>query len=479
LAGHRADGGARSGKRPTADSIERTAPRVFNLASRLIDCEVARRATITAQTRPACGAPGGQDDFQTLEGSIVGRIVIIGAGHAGGTAAALLRQYGSQDEIVMIGEETLPPYQRPPLSKAYLKGEVGMEHLLLKGRSFYVDQGIQLELGRRVTRVDPSARLVELGAGAPLEYDNLIVATGSRARPLPVPGASLAGVLAVRNLADVDVLKGYLRPESRLVVIGGGYIGLEVAASARGFGATVTILERETRCLARVACGPLGTFFERYHTARGVNIVTGVTVNGLRAAEDQPRHVGAAVLTDGRAFAADVVIVGVGAVPCDELARAAGLACENGIVVDEKALTSAPGIYAVGDVTWRKMPHYDDRRFRLESVPNAIEQAKQAASAITGRPPPTPEVPWFWSDQYDLKLQIAGVPFGAAEQIVRGDPDAARFAVFHLEGTRVLAVEAVNAAPEFMVGKQLIASRRPVLRERLTDMSVPVKALAG
>jgi 3-phenylpropionate/trans-cinnamate dioxygenase ferredoxin reductase subunit len=409
----------------------------------------------------------------------VPRIVIIGAGHAGGTAAALLRQYGIKDDIVVVGEETVPPYQRPPLSKGYLKGEVDVENLKLKTMSFYAEQAIQMRLGRRVTRIDRSDRLVEFGTEDSIGYDVLIIATGSRARALSVPGSSLAGVLSVRNIADVDVLKAYLQPGRSVVVIGGGYIGLEVAASARAFGAEVTILERDSRCLGRVACGILSNFFERYHRERGVNIVTGVTVSGLLPSKSQPGHVGSVNLTDGGSFVADVVIVGVGAVPCDELARAADLACENGIVVDEHALTSDPNIYAIGDVTWRMMPHYDDRRFRLESVPNALEQAKQAACAIAGRPLPAHEVPWFWSDQYDVKLQIAGVPFGAADYIVRGDPSQARFAVFHVDGTRVLAVEAVNSVPEFMIGKQLIASRQPVSRERLADTSIPMKAVAG
>jgi 3-phenylpropionate/trans-cinnamate dioxygenase ferredoxin reductase subunit len=225
----------------------------------------------------------------------------------------------------------------------------------------------------------------------------------------------------------------------------------------------------------------LSSFFENYHRARGVCIETNVSVIDFLAAdsaEDVPCGVGGVRLADGRTLAADIAVVGVGALACDELARAAGLHCENGIVVDEHTRTSDPDIYAIGDVTWRKMPHYDDQRFRLESVPNALEQARQAACAIAGCPPPAPEVPWFWSDQYGLKLQIAGVPIGATDWIVRGVPAQEKFAIFHLRGDRVLAVEAVNAVPEFMVGKQLIASRRPVSRWRLVDISVPMKEVA-
>lgn len=404
------------------------------------------------------------------------RVVIIGAGHAGGTAATLLRQYGHSGEIVLVGREPTAPYQRPPLSKGYLKGESDAESLKLKPDSFYADQAIALRLAVSAVSIDPAARQVTLEDGGRLSYDILILATGSRARKLPVAGAGLRGVHEMRTLADADDFRAALGPGHRLAIVGGGYIGLEAAASARSLGAEAVIIERESRCLARVACAPLADFFQAYHRARGVEIVTEASVEALE--DDGAGRVAAVRLADGRRIACDGVLVGVGGQAADELAREAKLPCENGVVVDEAARTRDPAIYAIGDVTWRPMPLYGGRSFRLESVPNALEQARQAAAAITGRPPPPPEVPWFWSDQYDIKLQIAGVAFETDAQVVRGDPAAARFAVFHLLDARIRAVEAVNSPPEFMMGRQLIASRRPVDLARLADPAVSMKDVA-
>jgi 3-phenylpropionate/trans-cinnamate dioxygenase ferredoxin reductase subunit len=295
---------------------------------------------------------------------------------------------------------------------------------------------------------------------------------------LAVPGASLHGILSLRNILDADLLKRSLIASGNIIIIGGGYVGLEVAASARSVGAAVTILEREARCLARVAGEPLSRFFESYHRSRGVSIITGAQVAGFIGTgrlQEGSQCVRAVKLADGRLLTADVVVVGIGAVPCDELARAAGLRCVNGIAVDEQARTSDESIYAIGDVTCRPLSHYDDLRLRLESVPNALEQARQVACAIMRLPAPVPEVPWFWSDQYNLKLQIAGVSLGASDYVVRGVPAQEGFAVFHHHGDRILAVEAVNAVPEFMIGRQLIASRRPVSLTLLADRTVPMK----
>ena len=403
------------------------------------------------------------------------RIVIIGAGHAGGTAAALLRQYGYAGAIALVGDEPIAPYQRPPLSKAWLKGEANADDLMLKEPGFYPEQNIDLRLNSRVARIDRAAKTVVLGSGEVLGYDHVILATGARARPLPVPGADLAGVLVLRTAADAEHLKAALGPGKRLAIIGGGYIGLEAAASARALGAEAVVIEREPRVLARVACEALSDFFQTYHRARGVTFELNA---GVAAIEGAAGHVTGVRLIDGRLIACDAALVGVGAIPNAELAQEAGLTCVDGVVVDLAARTSDPAIFAIGDVTYRPMPLYD-RMFRLESVPNALEQAKQAAAAITGRPGPAPETPWFWSDQYDLKLQIAGVPFDADEVVVRGDPATARFAVFHLKAGVPLTVEAVNAPPEFMAGKQLIAARRPVARERLADTTISMKEVAA
>jgi 3-phenylpropionate/trans-cinnamate dioxygenase ferredoxin reductase subunit len=402
-------------------------------------------------------------------------IIIIGAGHGGGQAAALLRQYGFDGAITLIGEEPLAPYQRPPLSKAWLKGEADAESLLLRPETYYGEHDIDLRLGVRVTAVDAAAKTVRLEGGQTIGYDVLILATGDRARRLTIPGADLYGVMALRTVADAEQLKTALGHGRRLAVIGGGYIGLEAAASARALGAEAVVIELQPRVLARVACEALSSFFQDYHRARGVVFELNA---GVDAFEGEDGRITGVRLADGRLIACDAALVGVGAIPNDELAREAGLECADGVVVDLEARTSDPSIFAIGDVTRRPMPLYN-RMFRLESVANALEQARQAAAAITGRPPPPPDTPWNWSDQYDLKLQIAGVAFDADEILIRGDPATARFAIFHLKAGVVQAVEAVNAPPEFMMGKQLIASHRPVARERLADVAISMKEVAA
>jgi 3-phenylpropionate/trans-cinnamate dioxygenase ferredoxin reductase subunit len=267
------------------------------------------------------------------------------------------------------------------------------------------------------------------------------------------------------------LLQQALQPGRRLAVVGGGYVGLEVAASARALGLEVIVVEREARLLARVASEPLASFFEAFHRGQGVEIVCDAQVSHF-AGQDS---IDAVCLSDGRQFACDIAIVGIGAIPCDTLARASGLNCENGIVVDAKAYTSDPSILAIGDVTWRPMPLYGNRMFRLESVPNALEQARQAAASILEAPAPAAEVPWFWSDQFSLKLQIAGVPFEANRQILRGSPADEKFAVYHLRGEQVVAVEALNSPLDFIAGKQFIANRSQVCAQRLADLSLKAK----
>ena len=405
------------------------------------------------------------------------RIVIVGAGHAGGTAAALLRQQGHVGPITLIGEELVAPYQRPPLSKAYLKGETDVETLKLKPDEFYAEHDITLRLGTRAESIDRGVQTVTLKGGGDVPYDVLILATGSANRKLVIPGAAPHELHELRSLADAEQLKAVLEPGKRAVIIGGGYIGLEAAASARALGAEATIIELAPRVLARVACEELSSFFEAYHRARGVQILTGAQVEAVEHGPDG--HVSGVRLADGRALACDVVLVGIGAMACAELALEAGLECSNGVVVDETARTSDPAIFAIGDATWRPMPLYGGRGHRLESVPNALEQAKQAVAAIVGRPAPQPEVPWFWSDQYDLKLQIAGVPFDSDGLVVRGDRAAAKFAIFHLKGDRLLAVEAVNAPAEFMGGRLLIGNGKAVDLAKLADVSVSMKEVAA
>jgi len=399
------------------------------------------------------------------------KVLIIGAGHAGGTAAALLRQYGHEGPIVLAGEEPAPPYQRPPLSKAWLKGEADLEALLLRPESFYAEQDIDLRTGVTATAIDAAGKTVTFADGTTEAYDALILATGSTARRLALPGADRPDLLELRTLADAEKLKAALGPGKRLAVVGGGYVGLEAAASARALGAEAVVIERMDRVLARVASETLSAFFTGYHRKHGVEILTSAEVTGFEDAGVQ--------LADGRLIEADAVLVGVGALACEGLARAAGLTCLNGVVVDGEARTSDPSIWAVGDVTYRPVPVHGGAMHRLESVPNALEQAKQAASAIVGRAAPTAEVPWFWSDQYDLKLQIAGLPNDADRQVVRGDVEAGTFAVFHLAGDRIVCVEAVNAPAEFMAGRMMIGKQTPVDAGKLADLSVTMKAVAA
>jgi 3-phenylpropionate/trans-cinnamate dioxygenase ferredoxin reductase subunit len=402
-------------------------------------------------------------------------VVIVGAGHAGGTAAALLRQYGYEGPITVIGDEPIAPYQRPPLSKAWLKGEADAEALMLRPLSFYADQRIELILNVKVTGLDRAAKTVRLADGKTIAYDYLILATGSRARPLRIPGADLEGVLFLRSAADAEVLKAALGPGKRLAVVGGGYIGLEAAASGRALGADVVVLEREDRILARVAGGTLPAFFQRYHEARGVRFELGARIEAFVG--EAGRLTGVR-LEGGRVIPCDEALVGIGVILNDELAQGAGLECADGIVVDANARTADPAIFAIGDVTHRPLPLYD-RMFRLESVANALEQAKHAAAAVAGRPEPPQEVTWNWSDQYDVKLQMAGIAFDSDDLVVRGDPAAAKFAVFHLKGPVIRAVEAVNAPAEFMAARQLIGSQKPIDRSKLADPTVSMKEVAA
>jgi len=398
-------------------------------------------------------------------------IIIIGAGHAGGTVAALLRQNGFEDGITLIGEEPHAPYQRPPLSKGWLKGQVAGDGLLLRPRDWYDENGIALKTSTRVVRIEPASRTVVLSTGASLSYDKLVLATGARARKLVLPGSDLKGFLELRTIEDAEALKAWFKPGFRLAIIGGGYVGLEVAASARLLGAEVRVIEREERLLARVAGPMLSSFFRQVHEDHGVEFRFGVKVEGFDGLDGQ---VSGVRLAGDELVPCDAVLVGIGAIPNDDLARDALLVCDDGVVVDGHSRTSDPNIFAVGDMTRRPMPLYG-RSVRLESVPNALEQGRQAAAAICGTAEPKPETPWFWSDQYDHKLQIAGMIFDVDQTVMRGDPASGKFAVFHLSGARIQAVEAVNAPPEFMMGRQWLASRREIDPGRLEDVSFPIR----
>lgn len=402
-------------------------------------------------------------------------VVILGGGHAGGSAAAFLRQYGYEGPITIIGEEPIPPYQRPPLSKAWLKGEADADTLALRPDSFYAEKDIRLRLSTKAVSIQRSARTVTLEGGETVPYDTLILATGATPKRLRIPGAELEGVQVLRSAADAELLKLALGPGKRLAVVGGGYIGLEAAASARALGADAVVIEALPRILTRSSCEALSDFFTDYHRAHGVEFELNARIEAF---EGRDGHVTGVRLADGRVIACNDVVIGIGVVPNDALARDAGLQSVDGVVVDETARTADPHVYAIGDVTHRPMPMYD-RMHRLESVANALEQAKQAAAAIAGRPAPPHEVTWNWSDQYDVKLQVAGMPFDTDDTLLRGDPAAAKFAVFHLKGPVIRAVEAVNAPAEFMAARQLIGSQKPIDRAKLADTAVSMKEVAA
>jgi 3-phenylpropionate/trans-cinnamate dioxygenase ferredoxin reductase subunit len=397
-------------------------------------------------------------------------LVIVGAGQAASQLIASLAQEGFGGAITVVGDEPHPPYQRPPLSKKFLAGEIELDRLYVKPVSFYEKAGAELRLDTRVERIDRPARTIVLADGARLAYATLVVATGSRPRRLPLPGAGLEGVFYLRSIADVAAIRARFTPGASLTVVGGGYIGLELAAVAVKQGLRVTVLEQASRLMAR-GVGPIvSQFYARLHREEGVRIDTDSTVLGFEGKGAIER-----VVCEGAHHAADIVAIGAGAIPNVELASEAGLATQDGIVVDAHCRTEDPAIYAIGDCTSRFHP-LADRRLRLESVHNALEQGRIAAAAICGRPPPAVQVPWFWSDQYDVKLQMAGLSAGFDDAIVRGDPRNGRtFAVFYLRDEALIAVDAVNRPPEFMMAKQLIAELAKVDPMRLGDERVAMK----
>jgi 3-phenylpropionate/trans-cinnamate dioxygenase ferredoxin reductase subunit len=414
--------------------------------------------------------------MSTIPPSIPGRVVVVGAGHGGATVVSLLRQQGYEGEVCLLGDESGSPYQRPPLSKDYLKGAMTDTDLLIKPDGFYASQRVGTRFGVRAEAVDITACEVVLSDGARVGYDALVLATGAAPRQLPAPGGELPGVHYLRTHTDALALGTRLQPGARLVVVGGGYVGLEVAASASHLGCTSTVLEREQRALARVASAELATFLSTYHASHGTSVLTGSDVRSLLPGSDG--SVAEVELGDGTRLPCDVVLVGVGAVPRTALAEAAGIACDQGVLVDDHGRTSADRVYAIGDMTRRPLHHFAGRH-RLESIPSTVEQAKRVVADLLGGAAPRPEVPWFWSDQYDLKIKIAGLVSAGARSVLRGEPSSARFSVFHLDGDRVVAVETVNSAPDFMVAKKLIDRGACVEAGRLADPDVALKELAA
>lgn len=398
--------------------------------------------------------------------------IIIGASHAGAQLCVSLRQGGWEGGITVIGDEPDLPYHRPPLSKDFLSGDKAIEDILLRPASVYENANVQMKLGTRVGAIDRKAKTVLTDDGETLGYDKLILATGARVRHLPVPGADLDNVFYLRDTTDVRAIKDGVAAGKQAVIIGGGYIGLETAASLRKQGMEVTVLEAMPRILQRVTAPELSTFYKRVHLEEGVNILEGVM-----ASEIKPSGEALSVVTScEQSFDADMVIIGIGVIPNIELAQMAGLDIGNGIEVNSFCQTSDPDIYAAGDVTWHYNPIYE-RHIRLESVPNATEQAKTAALHINEKPKPYNSLPWFWSDQFDLKLQIAGLSEGYDDIVIRGDIEGSRsFAAFYFKGDKILAVDAVNSPREFMFTKMALTKGQSLNKAILADVDADLKS---
>ena len=403
-----------------------------------------------------------------------GSVVIVGSGHAGTQAAASLREEGWEGAITLLSDEKDLPYQRPPLSKAFLKGQMDHAGLPLRAEKFFVEQRIDLRLGEKAGRIDRAAKRLELASGGMLDYDHLIIATGARGRVLQAPGADLDGVFNLRMIRDAAAIKDQLGPGRRVVIIGAGFIGLEIAATALLLGGDVTVIEIGDRPLGRAVSPAMSAFFLESHQAFGAKVRLGVGVAAIHGVDGRATSV---ELTNGERIGADVVIVGVGVTAEDALAREAGLACQNGVVVDAFLSTSDPSISAIGDCAqfpsvWLGAP------VRLESVQNATDQARAVARRLVGKPEPYDALPWFWSDQGDLKLQIAGLSHGVDQWVTRGDPASRAFATFGFRGGKLAAVETVNRGAEHMAARRLIAAGTTLTPEQAADLSFDVRKLA-
>ena len=399
--------------------------------------------------------------------------VIIGGSHAAAQLAASLRQEGWEGAITLIGAEPTPPYHRPPLSKAALSGEKSDSELLIRPAEFYEKNRIDLILGSTVTAIDREAKKVILHDGGEVPYSKLALTTGAKVRKIPLPGCELDGVCYLRDLRDAHQIRKYIGHGKSAVVIGGGYIGLEAAASMRKMGMAVTVLEAQPRVLARVTSPEISEFYTRVHREEGTEIITNAAIDAITG----EGRVSGVALADGRTLPADLVLIGVGVLPATELAEQAGLETNNGIVVDEFARSSDHDIVAAGDCTLHYNPIYD-KQLRLESVQNANDQAKVAARTLCGNLEPYCALPWFWSDQYDLKLQIAGYSQGFDRVILRGSTTTGRsFAAFYYAGDKLLAVDAINRPKEFMMAKRFLAEGKTADPAKVADESIDVKAL--
>jgi 3-phenylpropionate/trans-cinnamate dioxygenase ferredoxin reductase component len=399
--------------------------------------------------------------------------VIVGAGQAGFEAAASLRAEGYQNPITLVGEEPYLPYQRPPLSKGFVLDKQGLDEIELRPQSFYHDHGIDVRVGERVVHVSREERHVRLKSGECIPYDSVVLAVGARNRSLSVDGAELDGVLYLRTLDESREIKSRVQRAESVVVIGGGFIGLELAAVARTLGKSVTVLEAQPRLMPRVVAPVISEFYRELHTGHGVTVLCGAMVSEIIGAGGKIRAV---AVNGGRSFPADVVLVGIGVVPNVELAQGAGLKVGNGILVDDCLRTSDPLIYAVGDCA--EHPNtFAAGRVRLESVQNACDQARCAAASIAGRQAPYTALPWFWTDQYDVRLQMAGLSQKYDQTVRRGEIAARKFSVFYFKDGRLVAVDSVNRPADHMIARRLLAARTPVTPEQAADENIDLKKI--
>ncbi|HVP34673.1 MAG TPA: FAD-dependent oxidoreductase [Steroidobacteraceae bacterium] len=401
------------------------------------------------------------------------RIVIVGAGQAAVQAVDTLRRRGFAGKLTLIGEEPWAPYQRPPLSKKYLAGVLERERLLIRPPGFYADHGVATHFGRRVTDLAPQARHVRLDDGLVVPFDALLLATGSHPRRLAVPGADLPGVYYLRTIADADRIRADCKAGGRLVVVGGGYIGLETAATARELGMEVTVLEMDGRLMNRVTCPEVSAFYQAEHERHGVRIRCHEQVRALHA-DARTGRVKSVLTESGAEYPADLVIVGVGVAPADELARAAGLECENGVLTEAHCRTSHEAIYAAGDCASHLSRQYG-RHLRLESVDNAFEQGTTVALNLMGNETLHDKLPWFWSDQFDLKLVIVGLAQGYDTVVMRGSPATRSFSACYLRAGELVALDSVNQPRDQMAARKLIAAHARPHPDKLADASLALK----
>lgn len=402
-------------------------------------------------------------------------VVIVGTGHAGAQTAIALRKQKFEGSIALVGDEAEAPYERPPLSKEYFLGEKTFDRLLIRPDTFWEEQDIALMPGRRVVTVDPRTRRVSFADGGGLRYSHLVWATGGRVRRLSCSGSDLAGIHYVRTRADVDALLSDTGTARRAAVVGGGYIGLEAAAGLKKLGLDVTVFEAAERVLSRVAGAEVSAFYAQAHRRRGVEVLTGVSVDEILGADGRV----SAVRSGGKDHPADLVVVGIGIIPEVDVLEAAGAKVENGVWVDAFGATSLPDIYAVGDCAAQESRFADGARVRIESVQNANDMGATVAASIIDQPRPHSATPWFWSNQFDLRLQTVGLSVGHDQTVLRGDPDSESFSVVYLRGGRVVALDCVNAVKDYVQGRKLVEAGAVIAPDRLADPETALKDLAA